>query len=368
LYDAYVHARDDAATRSSRQQIPVMKGVLSTPFVFVRKSPVDLKREAAAIRLAVSDGILSMRRVRRDEVDRAAVLYEKAIGIEDDDVEARQGRARMLLYGGQTDRAERLVDEGLRREAPEPQARAEWLLIRAELSLRRGALEEAIADCAVARTQAPSLRSDAMFAMLYMTTLRYDVSADMLHKVLAKYSEPAHDQTFTDEEWGRIVLHMYISLRNTGWKKTLADYFLKSYSESYRGVNLLRMIYSNVVFRKISPWRSRLVSLGDVGVQAPWSHVVAQFMLHQSRKREQTSLTTFRTKSEPYDPRDPDAFECLLHFYRGMAYAFEQHPDTARSEFAQTVATGRTEYVEYWIAKAELGRLAGAVPGARKAH
>ena len=39
----------------------------------------------------------------------------------------------------------------------------------------------------------------------------------------------------------------------------------------------------------------------------------------------------------------------------------------ARGEFEQAVATGRTEYVEYWIAKAELGRIA-ASQGARKTN
>src|SRR5205823_4407321 len=129
----------------------------------------------------------------------------------------------------------------------------------------------------------------------------------------------AGNETFTDEEWGQVVLHTYISLRRTGWDKGLASYLLRSYSDSYAGLNKLRLIYNNPVFRTIRPWRSRLVTLGDVGVQAPWSHVVAQYLLREGGKREQTSLVAFGRNAEPYDPRDPDSFQCLLHFYRGMA-------------------------------------------------
>ena len=73
LFDAFNRARNDTSDQSDRRQVPLMKGTLSSPFVFVDKAAGDLKREASAIDHSLRDDIASMRAPSRS--NSAVCLY-----------------------------------------------------------------------------------------------------------------------------------------------------------------------------------------------------------------------------------------------------------------------------------------------------
>ena len=358
LLDAYNLAHDDTSARSNRHQIPVMKGVLSTPFVFVRNPQVDLKDEASGLSRAVRDDVTAMRRLDPVHVARAADLYDKILSLNDHDVEAQQGRARMLLLKGDVESARQVVDEAAQRwPALDAKNAAEWLVIRAELEMRTGDLNAAIADSEQAVKHDPqSPGPTAFLGMLYGATSQPDKSLAQLQPLLAMSERLRNDRSLTDEEWGRIILHTYLSLRRVG-RRSDAHLLLESYAESYQGENYLKLVYRNRFVRKWLPHQSSVVAMGEVGVQAPWPHVVAEFM--RQRRKYEKQLYSFRGDVASYDPRDETAFECMLHFYVGMAETLDKNPERAKEEFQRVVATGKTEYIEYWIAKAELDNNAG---------
>jgi tetratricopeptide (TPR) repeat protein len=355
LLDAYERAREDASVRSGRRQLPVMKGVLSAPFMFVAKPVTELKQEAAAIEQGVRNDILAMRALDAAQLARAARLYDKVLSLDGADGDARLGRARVLLLQGDLAGARQAVDDGVRlSDDRRSESLGSWLLVRAELRMREGDIEAAIADaersCAI---DPSSSASAALLGMLYAVNGQHDRSLAQLKPVLAR--ETGNAGTLTDEDLGRVLLHTYLSLRRSG-QQTNARVLLASFSNTFEGKGrLLRLAYQNRVTSTLFPRRSNAVKLGQVGVQAPWSHVVAQF-LRRGKKYEKT-LYSFRTNVEPYDPRDGAAFECLLHFYVGIARTLDRDLEQARAEFQKVVDTRRIDYVEYWFARAEIARL-----------
>jgi tetratricopeptide (TPR) repeat protein len=354
LFDAYNRARLETLSRSNNLQDPVMKGVLSTQFQFAGKSPLDLKREASAISRAIHGDVVSMRSVNPLQLRRATKLYTKVLSVNQVDVEALQGQARLLLYQSNLSTAAQLIDAGIASQPTpqDPRDDSEWLLIRSELKMRQGDLDGAIVDCQRALQEYPSsLRSKAQLGMLYASTLQYEKSFQVFQGILDNYPTASSDHTFTEEEWGELVLLSYLSLRRTG-NRADANLVLRSYSESYAGYNALKHVVSNFVFRKLYPHQTHLVSIGDVTVQSPWSHVVSEFMLDP--KRHEAELRSFWNVTTVYDPKNEKQFNCMLHFYLGMARLVGKSPAEARQEFQVALDTGQSEYAEYWMARAEV--------------
>lgn len=354
LFDVYNRARVATLSKSNNQQDPVMKGVLSTQFQFAAKSPLDLKREAKALSRAVRDDIVSMRSVNPVQIKRGRNLYSKILSVSENDVEALQGQARLLLYQGELSTAAQLIDKSMASAPtpPDPKDDAEWLSIRSELKMRKGDLQGAIDDCKQSLERNPdSLRSSAQLGMLYAATLQYDKSFQVLQGVLDKYPSVVSEHTFTEEEWGELVLLAYLGLRRSGSSGD-ATLLLRSYSESYAGFNALKHLFSDsFVFRKLLPRENHLVSTGDVSVQSPWSHVVSQFML--SPKKHEWDLRSFWGSTAGYDPKNEKQFNCMLHFYLGMERLLEKSTDEAKREFEAAVETGQSEYAEYWMSRSE---------------
>jgi hypothetical protein len=356
LLEAYERAREETAMRSERRQIPVMKGVLSAPFVFVPKPIDELKQEAAGIERAARNDLAAMRALDAVRLARASRLYDKILNLDAADSDARLGRARVRLLANDLSGTRQAVDEGLRLAADlTSPAAANWMLVRAELKMRLGDLDGAIAD--TERASAGGSRSPAPAAlrgMLYGAIGEPDKSLALLQPLLLR--QTSEEGALTDEDLGRILLHTYLNLRRSG-QRVNARILLETFLNTAGGRNLLKRTYQNPVIERLVPALSRIVSMGEVGVQALWSHVVAEFLL-QGAKYE-PGLRAFQRDVEPYDPRDRTAFECLLHFYVGMARALDGDVRGAGAELQQAVDTGRTEYVEYWFARSELRRLKG---------
>ena len=169
-----------------------MKGVLSTQFQFAGKSPLDLKREASAISRAIHADVVSMRSVNPLQLRRATKLYTKVLSVNEVDVEARQGQARLLLYQDNLSTAAQLIDAGIASQPipQDPRDDSEWLLIRSELKMRQGDLDGAIADCQSAAQEYPwgSLRSSAQLGMLYASTLQYEKSFHVFQGILDNFT------------------------------------------------------------------------------------------------------------------------------------------------------------------------------------
>jgi tetratricopeptide (TPR) repeat protein len=355
LLQAYERSREDTSARSDRRQIPVMKGVLSAPFVFVLKPLNELKHEAAGIERAAHNDVISMRALDAERVARAALLYDKILTLDGDDADAHLGRARVLLLLGDLIAARQAVDNAVRL-LPDPNspAAADWLFLRAELKVRTGDIEGAIADAERSCANGPSNpASAALLGMLYAVAGQHDKSLAQLQPLLSK--QASEDRRLTDEDLGRVLLHTYLSLRRSG-QRSNAKLLLKSFSNTFTGKGrLLKLTYQNRVIEKLLPRRSRAVSMGQIGVHAPWSYVVAQFL--RGGTKNARLLYSFRSDAEPYDPLDGTAFDCLLHFYVGMARALDRDFKHAHEELQKVADTGKIDYVEYWFSKAEMARL-----------
>ena len=115
-------------------------------------------------------------------------------------------------------------------------------------------------------------------------------------------------------------------------------------------------MYDNVVTRLVLPTQSQIASEGGISVQAPWSRLVARFLAHGSKfgSEYETSMVHFLDDSKDSDPRDPNAFACMLHYYLGMARSLENNNELATAEFQKVIDTHRVDLLEYWASQARV--------------
>jgi hypothetical protein len=346
LLDAYDRARDATSAKSGRKQVPVMKGVLSAAFHFVPKDTATLVPEANSIERAARNDLVAMRPLNRARLARAEALYEKALAVNSGDIRARLGLARVQVLKGELTTASETLEHARGLLATPSAEHAEWLSISADIKMRRGDPTAALADAQAAAGSDPRSQTvAAQLALLHGIAGHYDRSFAALQPLLLPAA--AQDSTLTEEEQGRLVIHTYLALRQMG-RRNDATLLLRSYFASLSGNPWFKTVY------QLFSGKDRIVELGQVGVQTPWSHLIAQFFF-DSQKYE-GPLTSFLADTEPFDPRDPSAFDCLLQFYRGMFYSLNQNRPAADQAFETAVATGKTAYAEYWMARAQLNR------------
>jgi hypothetical protein len=230
---------------------------------------------------------------------------------------------------------------------------ADWLLVSADIKMRNGDIPGALIDAQAAIASDPlNQPAAARLGLLYGAVGDYDRSFATLAPLLS--SGAAQTSRLTEEERGQLLLHAYLALRQTK-QGSNADLLLKSYFADLKGSGWLK-VFRNPVVDKLLARKSQIVELGQVGVQTPWSHLVAQFF--RDPEKYEAQLTSFVKDTEPFDPRDPRAFDCLLHFYVGMLHHLNEKTAESEREFEAAVATGKTAYVEYWMARAQLKRTA----------
>ena len=101
--------------------------------------------------------------------------------------------------------------------------------------------------------------------------------------------------------------------------------------------------------------QSSAIAVGSQDVEEPWSHLVAEYF--ENPAKYAADLSSFRSHTLALDPKDETAFNCLLHYYKGMGALMAGDRVQAQAEFAALDATPRADYVEYWIAQSELKSL-----------
>jgi hypothetical protein len=259
-----------------------------------------------------------------------------------------------MMVNGDAGRVEELIREGVGSARSISAARrAGWLSIRSEMNMRFGNITRAIEDAVEATRLLPTPESRASLGMLYAAALRYSDSASTLRPLLEEFNGHQGTALLTDEEWGQIVVQTYISRKRT-IPPQQASLILRGYSDAYRGHATLKKFLTLGLIGRLLKEQADLVSLGDVTVETPWSHVVARFMLDPSDQAN--DLTVFRDLLARDQRIDSQAFECMRHYYTGMAKAIRGAPAEAKREFAEAAKIPQEGYVEYWIAKAEAER------------
>ena len=364
IYDAFAAARNMTLARSGGRQRPIVKGVLISPFAFSERSPAHLKREGDAIIERTVHDARAMRALNSAELNRAKALYEKILFFQPSDADAMQGLAAANLYLGNLPAATELIANGVQRPGIDATTRSNWLLLSAKVKTRAGDIKGARADAAKAfETQPRSTDIRIELAYLHAASGDYErcrevlqtLGRDLLNKGHEVQAGDLVDAGIADDNWGRAVLIMYVAFRRTGHPRS-AFLALESYAEAYRDKALLKRLLDNRLFRKLLLTRqSYAIAVGSQSVEEPWSHLVAEYFQHPAKYAEE--LSSFRSRTQALDPKDEAAFECLLHYYKGMQALLDGNRVQARAEFAAIEATPRTEYVEYWIAQSELKSL-----------
>jgi hypothetical protein len=354
LLDAFERVREETSKSTDRQQTPVMKGVLSSPFTFVYKTMPELKAEALGIERSARSGATAMRVVDAERLEWARVLFDKVLALDDRDGEAHLGRARVLALLDRVDDAKAVTDATLTTAPNDSGGRAEWLVLRGELKLRSGDILGAIADVSRANVLVPrQRRTMTLLGMLYGANGEHSMGQQILDEVLTEDgSNTILGGELTDEELGQAVLHCYLNLRK--WKgKSNGKVMLESFSDTYKGKGRFEKTFYRIrAVQRFMPHRSNAVAAGGVDVESPWFHLVAQFL--RSGKKYEDDLINFKSNVQDDSPREDAAFNCQLHFYLGMAYLFNHDPKSARSEFRQVEESKKTSTVEFWFARQQV--------------
>jgi len=357
LYDAFAVARNKTASRSAGQEIPIIKGVLSTPFTFSLTTVSNQREEAGSIIARATHDLSAMRAPTLTDLRHAVSLYLKILFFTPSDPQALQGLAAAYLYLGDLDSAETLIRSGVEASLPNSAVRSKWLLLRSKLRLRRGNVASARDDCREARRDAPeSVRTAIDLAYLHAALGQYDLARQALEEIMLHHSELAiNAEQLEDEEWGKAVLLAYLSFRLTGHPHS-ASLVLKSYSQSYRHKDTLKQFFVNSpLSRVLLPRHRNAIAMGSKNVDEPWSHLVAEYFGDPLKYHDNISL--FRDQTLSLDPKDKDSFDCLLHFYLGMRSVLDGNTVEAKREFKMVMNTHQTDYAEFWIAKNEMDAL-----------
>jgi hypothetical protein len=324
LLDAFSLARNKTFEVSGKEQTPVKEGALSSPFLFTARSPVDLNRTGNSAETDIRADFEALRRPNTNEIYRADVLFGLVRELEPTNVEALQGMAQTSLYAGRLSFAESLIAAGLttnESSSKTDQARARWLTLRADLKMQKGDIDGSLADCEAAGLLVPnSERIQALCAGLNLAKGNSDKSGIILGQLLQEMSK-TNSRELSDDQWGHIVLLKYIADRQRGSRTAMFD--LKNEFNRATRAELLH---------------------------APWFRLAAEYLLDPT-----LHFSLFRTYADENE-YDEQAFSCILHFYAGMKFIFGGSRAAAKREFAMSVESNQTQYVEYWIAKQELNR------------
>lgn len=351
LLEAFERARDETSRQTDNRQMPIMKGVLAAPFAFVSRSTESLQQEADGIERAARSDFVSMRRVDSARLAWATDLYDKMLAVTPLDIQARLGRTRVLMLQDDRARAEVMLAETEPLLMPRSRERGQWLLLRAALKMRAGDIQGAIADSeASIALDTEDLISQAQLGMLYAATGNREKALEQLGPIVSKADV---NGALLDDEFSRILLHTAVLLKASN-QETRASFLLRNFSEPGNTFNILTpLILVQRAFSTVT-W-SLVPAPGHTSVRTPWPLLVAQYL--RDDDKYESAMSEFLKESEAYDPLDAGAFTCVSNFYVGMVRVFHGRPSEARAALQRAVASGRTEYPEYWMAKAQIERM-----------
>lgn len=350
LLEAFERARVLVSAASRGEQVPVIKGVLASPFVFVHRIPAELRKEADGIVQATRLGVVAMRATDSTQLRKAIALYDTLLAINRNDHEAFLGRQRALVQLGEVEWAERELRSWLP-DADDSKVRAAALATLAEARMRKGDLTTAVADLRTAvevDTSQPA--HQVQLGLLLLAIGEYQQALTTLQPIL----KATPGASLGDEDLGRVMLHTYLAFRLQG-QHSDGKLLLQNFEARLRGSDFFRALYQNRLARKLFPARSQIAALGDISILAPWPNVVAQFL--RDRGNEAAMRRFLDDAFDELDPRDRSAFNCLLNFYVGMSHTFEKRTVEARNAFAEVLKTARVDYAEYWIARHQLEQM-----------
>jgi hypothetical protein len=363
IYEAFALARNKTLDRSAGQQRPIVKGVLSAPFAFSERPRSQLKEEANGIVERTAHDALAMRALNTIELVRARSLYEKVLFFDPSDADAMLGLATVNLYQGNLPAAADLIETSLRESKGDEGTRSRWLLLRSKVKTRGGDIAGARDDADEAYREQPR-STEIRIELAYLRAasgdykgcreLLEELGRELLNKGIRAESDEAEDARIADDSWGRAVLLLYVAFQRTGHSHS-ASLLLRSYSEAYQDKFRLKRLVHSRLFQALSARHSHAIAIGSQNVEEPWSHLVAEYFQHPTKYAD--DLSSFRNRTQTLDLKDESAFNCLLHYYRGMRALLEGNRNEARAEFEAVSETSRRDYIEYWVVQSELRSL-----------
>jgi tetratricopeptide (TPR) repeat protein/uncharacterized caspase-like protein len=356
LFDVFASARTKTIAKSGKSQIPLIKGSLASPFYFKLRSAEDLATEARAIDLGILDDIQSLRKVDANDLERAESLYDTVLALHPDDFEAQQGKVRLLIYRGQFEFAEASVGSALDDQSSSEHSSPElsgWYLLRSVLKMRRGDISGALSDCEKAKeANAYSALVLSLLPKLYFAIGNYEKSAALTSELLDRAAELTPD--LTDDEWAHVVLLGYIALKRSNNAIDSAAW-LKRHFSSYAQERSVPAQVGHVLVYVPKAFVGRNQSSETIRIRSPWFQAAAEFLLEP--EADGSTLLSFNEKNSTFDPKDPKSMEFMAYFYKGMKLLMAGSPETANNELRFAVQTDQKQFVEYWIAQAEINRI-----------
>jgi hypothetical protein len=371
LESVFQRARSETASLSQRHQNPIMTGVLSHPFVFSETNSKEIEAEATAILASAKQDFEAMRIIDPNTLDQGYGLLSKAALMQPADLDSLlRAKVELLLYEDNTSAARAdLPAEGLLADKSETalgsKSRAEWLRLRAEIRMADGELDSALGDAEHSNQLVPdSMNTLYTLAVLHATHLQYSESYELFDGLLQK-TNPSQRETFTDEQWARIIVWHYLSYC-LAHPESQSPQLLKRYiidAKHHKGGLFLRGLGGLGKFAKIiSGTQSPQVDASSL--DEDWWIIVANYLLNP--KKYENQMAGYRQRSELLDPKEPQAFDCMLHFYRGASGLIRSKPGTAKSEFQAVLGTKQKRRPEYWVAEEELSKLQGRLEKSAK--
>ena len=328
LEDAFSLAKQKTILKSEETQTPSLVGFLPAPFLFSVRHYGNVFHEAYVIELASRADIQGLRRVNPTQLQKAAVLYELTGTLMPNEEMGKEGLAQVLIYQDMLPEAEEIISQGISSSgAPDRKGTdlAKWLLLRSQLRMEQGEIEKALEDCkrASSLTSAATVPSELVALNLMglmglnLATGHFEESSTLSTQLLNNIMPFSN---FTEDEKAHIILLKYVSDQMAG-------------HHSAAPIELEKFLY----------------------LQAPWFQMTANYFLNPVA--EKSELQFFIIRGAPEGIADPKALDCMRHFYIGMRSLWEGSTADASQELSLVLATGQKQYVEYWIAKAQLTAL-----------
>jgi uncharacterized caspase-like protein len=404
LVDVYRSTAERTTERSAGRQHPILKGNLTTPFVFKRVTPVELINGASTeVDLEAVD-TMAMRGVDENSLADAKALLVKALELasgevvtaEDqhnqaiDQISARTGLGMVetrtaidYIAKDRSDQAASITDHQQKASGFLVEAvRSARALLKPDLSsgdreyfkllLQQALVATSLLDMEMGRleaadelsTEAATLETASRIApfvngQVLLSEGRYAKSSGQFVRVLrmTNTAEGADKTLFTQEQLAMTLLWRVVSGYLGGDKFHKGRLRIYARNGTKTGAVLHEVFSTASALPGLHRHFDEAVAEGAIQTDATWPREVANYLLGY---RSENELRAFGGADNAADIRSSMPFRCSVEFYVGFKSLVENNVDIAVQHFKKAVSTNQPQLVEYWVSKDQLAHLSSS--------
>jgi tetratricopeptide (TPR) repeat protein len=368
IADLYEQIQQRVSLLTGGAENPVLKGNLSQPIQFRSIDLAELRENWRRYLTKVKRDSVSLRKINPDDLNKSDGYLDKAKALFPDEPSVLTGQALVAKYFESIYCRARISDkcEYYRSQAREMLSKAatnenlrtvqstedrfnryESQLALGVYGLEHGDFASAISNskAAVATYPEGSLRAKYTMAKAYLASGDDIEAANVLDEILSSDRRSGGPSLLSAEEWGKAVIWRASLLRLED-RDIHAHQLLEEYARSDTAGATIATILATPIRWTVRPMKAQAPK-PPKDIPSAWANEIANYLL--GKRGDGDDLKTFIK----YPDKDSDAIDCEAEYYIGL-YSIWHSGSNAIEHFQNSVASGASDHLEYWLAKRRL--------------